>query len=592
MKEREVDSALGALREAGLVHIMTPKKDSRESEDIAEKLERCKQAYGILEQHIGSEKPTDQKKDLSEVIDQVLTLDDEISDIHDRLRSLNHMERFFEEWGSFDPDQVHQLRRQGVVLQFLRLKHEELPGDIPYIVLKREKTHTRIMAVDLTGDSTSHEETVSIPELGPESIIQERNRLHKRIAEIEACYAELSWSVKPLGKLMESLKQDLEFHEVKNGLEEAEPVRYLVGFVPKENLHLVSELASQQAWALMIDDPHEEEPVPTKLKNRPFVRMIEPIFEILGTVPGYREYDISGLFLGFFAIFVAMIIGDAGYGALFLVITLVLTMKARKITKLTGLLYLLSTTTLVWGALTGTWFGSETLASWPPLHALMMPRLASFPDIAQVETIITQQNVMYLCFIIGTVQLSIACLMNFKRDVPKLSSFAHIGWLMMIIGLYFLVLNLVLGFDLPDWAVYLIGGGFALIIIFGSQQPGRNFFKGLAYGLAGLFTTFLDSISSFSNIISYIRLFAVGMASVAISSSFNSMAAPMLGGVLFPAALLILLIGHGLNIVMALLSVFVHGIRLNMLEFSGQLSMEWTGFKYAPFGENRKIQDN
>ncbi|MBW6458803.1 MAG: ATPase, partial [FCB group bacterium] len=104
-------------------------------------------------------------------------------------------------------------------------------------------------------------------------------------------------------------------------------------------------------------------------------------------------------------------------------------------------------------------------------------------------------------------------------------------------------------------------------------------------GLGGLFNTFLDGISSFSNIISYIRLFAVGMATVAIASSFNGIAAQMSQGPAIIGAIIILLIGHGLNIIMALLSVVVHGIRLNVLEFSGQLGLEWTGYKYQPFKE-------
>jgi V/A-type H+-transporting ATPase subunit I len=78
------------------------------------------------------------------------------------------------------------------------------------------------------------------------------------------------------------------------------------------------------------------------------------------------------------------------------------------------------------------------------------------------------------------------------------------------------------------------------------------------------------------------------MASVAIASSFNQIAAPLMKGFALPAGIIILLIGHGLNIVMGLLSVIVHGIRLNILEFSGQLGMEWTGYEYKPFQENTK----
>ena len=175
------------------------------------------------------------------------------------------------------------------------------------------------------------------------------------------------------------------------------------------------------------------------------------------------------------------------------------------------------------------------------------------------------------------------------KKKPVIKAFAQPGWLAMIIGLYFLVLNLVLGadnFPLPDFALYLIFAGLGFVVVF-SEQDGR-FFKGLLRGISSLLTTFLDSISAFSDIISYIRLFAVGLATVAVASSFNSMAAGMGSGVVgIIAAIFILAIGHTLNIAMVALSVVVHGIRLNVLEFSGHLGMEWTGINYNPF-RNRK----
>ena len=108
-------------------------------------------------------------------------------------------------------------------------------------------------------------------------------------------------------------------------------------------------------------------------------------------------------------------------------------------------------------------------------------------------------------------------------------------------------------------------------------------------GLGNAFTVFLNTISAFGNIMSYIRLFAVGMASLAIAQSFNNMALGFKGP-LVVVGILIMLVGHGLNIVMGLLSVVVHGVRLNLLEFSGQLGMEWTGTAYAPFKKLDKIR--
>jgi V/A-type H+-transporting ATPase subunit I len=171
------------------------------------------------------------------------------------------------------------------------------------------------------------------------------------------------------------------------------------------------------------------------------------------------------------------------------------------------------------------------------------------------------------------------------RNKPRIRAFAQLGWLSMVLGLFYLVLNLVLSADqypMPFYSIYMILGGAAAVFIFGEQEG--HFFKGVLKGFAGILPTFLSSISAFSDIISYIRLFAVGLASVEIAKSFNSMASGLdndavgiIGGIL------ILLLGHGLNLAMGALSVVVHGVRLNMLEFSGHLGMEWTGVEYDPF---------
>jgi V/A-type H+-transporting ATPase subunit I len=149
------------------------------------------------------------------------------------------------------------------------------------------------------------------------------------------------------------------------------------------------------------------------------------------------------------------------------------------------------------------------------------------------------------------------------------------------------VLNLVLSserFPVPAHAAWMMAAGLALIIVF-SQQRGR-FFHGVAMGLANLMTTFLNGIGAFSDIISYIRLFAVGLATVEIAKSFNAMAANMADGALgIVLAAVVLLLGHAMNLAMGALSVIVHGVRLNMLEFSGHMGMEWTGRPYKPFKE-------
>ena len=295
-----------------------------------------------------------------------------------------------------------------------------------------------------------------------------------------------------------------------------------------------------------MDDPAaDDDKVPTKIKYTKVTRLIAPVFDILGTVPGYREYDISFWFLGFFTLFFAMIIGDAGYGCLFLLTAAALTVKSKKPSDAVQLLWVLSIATIVWGAMTGTWFGLEGAMDVPLLRSLVVPTFANYPEYFNVSTTQQQNSVMKFCFILGTVQLSLACVMNIRRKTREkdLSWVADLGWLCAICALYFVVLYLVIGEQVnltPIAAVVLLG--FVLVVCFGGMSPDKTFAQGLKAGLGNAFTVFLNTISAFGNIMSYIRLFAVGMASLAIAQSFNNMALGFKGPLVI-AAILILLIG-------------------------------------------------
>ena len=199
-----------------------------------------------------------------------------------------------------------------------------------------------------------------------------------------------------------------------------------------------------------------------------------------------------------------------------------------------------------------------------------------------------RNTVMKFCFILGASQLVLACVINVvaKIRAKNLSFVADIGWLLDVLVIYMLVLFLVLNEEV-NFGIIIAGvaAGFVLICLFGKQEPGVPFVKGMVKSLSDAFTVFLNTISCFGNVMSYIRLFAVGMASLAIADSFNSMAGGLLSGFALPAGILVLVLGHGLNLIMGLLSVVVHGVRLNLLEFSNQLGMEWNGYSYDPFRE-------
>ena len=303
--------------------------------------------------------------------------------------------------------------------------------------------------------------------------------------------------------------------------------------------------------------------VPTKVKYGKVSGLIRPVFDILGILPGYRESDISLWFFLFFTLFFAMIIGDAGYGCLILIATIALVAKTKKFNTTTYLLLVLSIATIVWGAVTGTWFGMEKAMHVPFLKALVIPQFANYPDYFGVCATTQQNAIMKFSFTIGAIQMALGSLISIKKKLSEknLSWVADLGWLVAVIGMYLLSLYLVIGQKLNIKPIFgMVGIAFILVVLFGGMAPDKTIGQGLKAGLGDAFTVFLNTISCFGNVMSYIRLFAVGMAGFAISQSFNGIAAGFHGPLII-LGVVVVLIGHGLNIIMCFLSVVVHGVR-------------------------------
>ena len=133
-------------------------------------------------------------------------------------------------------------------------------------------------------------------------------------------------------------------------------------------------------------------------------------------------------------------------------------------------------------------------------------------------------------------------------------------------------------------SIAMVGGGFALTFIFANYEGSIG--KSILESVKNIISVLLGVVNVFSDIVSYIRLWAVGLAGAAISGTVNAFAGPLVGhAAMFLVLVILLVFGHGLNMILNLLSVIVHGVRLNTLEFSNHLGMSWSGFKYEPFSE-------
>ena len=594
-----------SLRENGVMHIT----DMVHSSPSADKLESERSVYARVLQTLKERKDKNDKEritvsgeEFSVIHNSLLGAIEREAELKDKVIALQNERERIAAFGDFNPEDIRRLADDGIPLYIYSIgkKEEEI---------LRSDESVRFIPLSWRGKGKA---VALLYSPMPQGISCQEYKLPDRsLGELDAELASDRAELDEIGKkivlgaryipsyeaMLKVLDEKITFERVGATVSGSDVI-YLTGYVPAKDEKKFRSFAEDCSFAYMISDPTDEDNPPTLVKYTKVTKIVKPIFDILGTVPGYMEYDISSFFLAFFSLFFAMIIGDGGYGLVFLLLAILMHVKSKKPSDINILLYVLSIVTIIWGALTGTWFGSEAvLEHLPFLKLFIVPAITNFPDAVGVDSTWAQNMLMKFCFILGAIQLGLARVMNIIRKAKErdLSLVAEAGWFIDVVMLYMMALYLVIGEAVPFGII--VGGiaiGFVLVCCFSAQGPGVKFSDGLKASLGGFFTTFLDTISCFSNIMSYIRLFAVGMASLAIAQSFNGMAAGLLSGFTLPLGIAVIVIGHLLNLVMGILSVVVHGVRLNLLEFSGALGMEWTGYNYEPFRKmvNDKAAEN
>ena len=588
------DELLSSLRDLGIVHIAEKKSADTV---FLERFSMISKLLGELKDYVSQEDENAgsiSDEEFEKIYQGSIRALEEKSALTVKLTELNVELEALKPWGEFDSSEISVLK-ESIDFHIYRLDkkaYKTLCEDenVKFIRLSPvEKMET--VAVFGTLDSSYNALEFVVPQKGPTQLQKEIEKCKARLLECENTLKEAARHLKSYSEHLLKTQNDIEYSSADKTVTDEGEIIWISGYIPESEEEKFSAVAKEQKWAWFTGDIEEEDAsVPTKIKYNKLTGLIKPVVDLLGVVPGYREYDISFWFLAFFSLFFAMILGDADYGVILLIAAIAIHLKTKKPTNIILLLYLLSGTTIIWGAVTGTWFGLEGAMKVPFLKALVIPSIANYPEYFSVSSTAVQNTVMKFCFSIGYLQLGLACAMNVKRKIAKtsLAFVADIGWLVSISALYFIVLSLVVGQSINfALAAVCVGIGFLLVVLFGGMEPGKSFAQGLKAGLGSIFTVFLDTISAFGNIMSYIRLFAVGMASLAIAQSFNGMAEGF-DGLLIIAGAVIMIIGHALNLVMGFLSVVVHGVRLNLMEFSGQLGMEWSGTQYEPFKKIRK----
>ena len=625
IRENKKNETLKKLRKLGIIHIEITQGSGERLAELGKQIILLESAlFNIGKKKKVLHKSADVQQALS-VARKIQALDEEKKQWQAERIALNSELDRLKNWGNIDPNEISYLESKGYDISFYEMPKSEyklLTDNIEILRIHTTKSTIRFMRLkscceDENADISLNSYRLLLPQISTDKMNQRLSELNARINKIDeeivsyACYTE---SIK---EAIQAVEKEALFETYATGMadenlslekEDAVSVAYFTGYIEAENLDKLKEAAASNSWGFIAEDPKEDDNVPTKLKNNKLVSLIYPLTDFLGTVPGYFEYDISGWFLAFILIFFGIIFGDGGYGLLICAVAAIPIIKAlvtkKKISPMFLLVGLFGLSTVLWGTLTCTWFGlsPEQLPSW--LKSLSVPFISNvyadkiwYPFWTKGNAgLTTAQNLQIFCFTLALIQLTVAHIKGSMRNKGSVKMLGDIGSILQLLGIFYLVLSLVVnaevfsfglvigGVPIGTVAVALIGLGFIFSFVFSNYEG--SVVKSVLSSLKNIVSVLLGVVNVFSDIVSYIRLWAVGLAGAAISATVNELAGPLLGNFMFMIVAIVLLVfGHGLNMILNVLSVIVHGIRLNTLEFSSHLDMSWSGHKFKPFKE-------
>ena len=578
------EKTLHTLQDLGVLHVEHVKQpDGDDLETARNHLTYVKRSLDVLPKHTGA-KPSG--REAEQIVEDIWKLIQERKHLKEQLEDLEHERLRMLPFGSFDPAAVKTLAQRGIQIHLYKAGTKQditVPDDCVYQELGRDKKAQYFVVVGQCEIKLDDVHEIRLPEVSLTLIEKRIQEIHTLLLKIEESMLVHAGDYHVIAKMVDETHDRVHFLEVRQGMGAAHKVVYLQGYFPVEVENTIKKAAEDNGWGFVIDDPGEDESVPTLIQNPKWIRPIEVVFDFIGIKPGYREIDISFVFLVFFSLFFAMLVGDAGYGLIFLLTTAIVHIKVKKLPrKMLALMYLMSVCTLIWGVLSGVYFGI-TKESIPYLQQFRLEWLGGKH---------ADKNIMMLCFLIGAIQLTIARLWNALRISNTLQALAEIGWVCTTWLMFFVARFMIIGTEMPQ-RLSMSLGIVGVILIFVFMVP----FDQIKKQLFNYVTLPLDLVNNFVDVVSYIRLYAVGMATFSLANAFNMMATDMMGGdnwfiasIMFLVGALIIFAGHALNIVLALMGVMVHGIRLNTLEFARALGMEWTGRNYNPFSRRRSTR--
>ncbi len=591
---RDYKQFLIDLREHGVVHVHA-KKETLQDEVMKAKMAEVKHINNVIkllsqQSTVNSQQTLTTKFSNEELIAFIDDKFAEIDSIQQQIASLQKEDNVYNVWGEFPEDKIKQIQNNNWDLRFFSVPQNKYDETW-------EQEFNAFIINEISGFKyfttlTSKDKEVNIeaekyhfPSLSKSEIKAKIEELTTKLNETKQYLSEISEdATKKLNEYKTAVQEDAEFYKVSEAASSLadDKIMMLEGWVPTEiEIATISWLKEEDVYFEATEPEKGVDNPPIKLKNRRFARL----FEIIGnmySIPTYWELDMTPFFAPFFVMFFGFCMGDLGYGALICIVTLalILSKKLKDMDNILWLGFFLGLGTVIMGTISGTFFGVPLLD------------IEGIPIVDKLKGIMFQSEGIYSAFyvslIIGVFQILFGmCLkvINMTKLFGFGAAISTIGWVIMLLG--GIVTFLIDGIGVPFYACLIVGA----VLVYLLNGPINSFaapFKNIG---SGLWDTYNMATGLLGDVLSYIRLFALGLSGSILGLVFNDLAMnmkpdiPVLGTIVM---VLILLFGHTMNIALSALSAFVHPMRLTFVEFYKNSGFVGGAKEYKPFSKINK----
>ncbi len=586
---QDYQNFLEDLRAVGVLHIQT-KKDLPPPEQLSEHERRLKDmesAIRLVEARRKEDAEMPAAQALSTDEDparRIWSLQEALDSDRQKLQVIRKEQQNMAPWGNFSSATLEHIAQAGWQCSFYTCPQRkfqpewasdrylfvinELPPDAHFVVL-----HPPGARPDLDA------ELLPAPARDPEALRAAAAELETHIAALEAQLDDFAAQLPALDGVRNQLLEHTDTeqalrHTITDAADGA--IMVLEGFVPRPVEDQLQKVFENQPIVFWAKNPIPEDQPPVLLKNGRFSKYFEPISKLFA-LPSYGELDLTPFFAPFFMLFFGFCLGDAGYGIVILVGTLLYRFKAKDdIKPILTLTHFLGAATILFGVLTGTVFGINLLGE----------EYAWLGDTRRI--MIDSKQAFNLALVLGLVQTIFGLALQSINRIKQFSlayGMPPIGWILLLLSLLDIGM-LKMAAPFSTWTAW---AGVALIVLF--SMPRGHILSRIGKGLWDLY----GITGFFGDLLSYVRLFALGISSAILGFVINDIAIqikgfmPVIGPILF---VIFLIVGHGANLLISSLGSFVHPMRLTFVEFYKNAGFEGGGKEYTPFASRKKQQDN